>query len=120
MKKILALLLLLVSLVLVGCDEPHNHSFGEWVVVKEATETEEGSKERICECGEKETEAITKLEHVHSFGEWVVVKEATETEEGTKERTCECGEKETEAIAKLEHTHSFGAGPLNQEKTKFV
>ena len=35
------------------------HSWGEWEVTKEATETEAGSKERVCEtCGEKETEEI--------------------------------------------------------------
>ena len=107
--------------------ETHTHAFGEWVTVKEATEAEEGLKERTCECGEKETETIAKLEHVHhfvdgkcecgeveghthAFGEWVTVKEATETEEGLKERTCECGEKETETIAKLEHVHNFVDG----------
>ena len=34
------------------------HNFGEWVVAKEATETEEGLKERTCSCGEKEIEVI--------------------------------------------------------------
>lgn len=38
------------------------HTFGEWTIVKEATETEEGLKERVCTvCGEKETEVIPKL-----------------------------------------------------------
>ena len=107
MKKILSFLLILsFVLVLVGCD--HTHAYGEWVVVKEATELEEGLKERVCSCGEKETETIEKLVHAHEFGEWVVVKEATDLEEGLKERTCSCGEKETETIVKLDHIHSFG------------
>ncbi len=38
------------------------HSFGEWKVVKEATYTEKGLKERVCSCGEKETEEIPMLE----------------------------------------------------------
>ena len=39
------------------------HKFGEWIVTKEATETEEGSKERICSvCGAKEVEVIAKVE----------------------------------------------------------
>ncbi len=38
------------------------HTFGEWTVVKEATEEETGLKERVCACGEKETEVIPKLE----------------------------------------------------------
>ena len=39
----------------------HIHEFGEWVVVKEATEEEAGLKERSCSCGEKETETVEKL-----------------------------------------------------------
>ena len=34
-----------------GALEPHTHEYGEWEVVKEATETEEGLKERTCSCG---------------------------------------------------------------------
>ena len=41
----------------------HEHSFGEWIVVDEATCTEKGEKERICECGEKETRSIDALGH---------------------------------------------------------
>ena len=91
------------------------HLFGEWVVVKEATVTEEGQKMRTCECEEKETEKIDKLSnnHTHSFGEWVVVKEATESEEGLKEKVCSCGEKETEPIEKLEHSHVYINGYCN-------
>ena len=128
MKKLFALILVFVAaLLFVACEQPHTHKFGEWVVVKEATEEEAGLKERTCECGEKESEEIAKLEHVHNyvdgkcscgaeeehvhaFGEWVVVKQATEEEAGLKERTCECGEKQTEEIAKLEHVHKFENG----------
>jgi hypothetical protein len=39
--------------------EALGHSYGEWVVTKEATATEAGSKERVCSaCEEKETEVI--------------------------------------------------------------
>ena len=109
MKKLFAFILVFFSALLyVGCEEPHIHKFGEWVVVKEATETLEGSKERICGCGEKETEIIQKLEHTHTFGEWVVVKEATEEEAGLKERSCSCGEKETETVEKLGNSIESG------------
>ena len=37
------------------------HSFGEWVTVKEPTSDEEGSREQSCACGEKKTESIAKL-----------------------------------------------------------
>ena len=118
MKKLILVLLLVLTLGFIACEEPHTHAFGEWVVVKEATEEEAGLKERTCACGEKETETIEKLEHVHAFGEWVVVKEATEEEAGLKERTCECGEKETETIEKLEHVHAFGEWVVVKEATE--
>ena len=35
-----------------------DHTFGEWITDKAATETEKGSKHRECACGEKETKAI--------------------------------------------------------------
>ena len=41
----------------------HEHSFGEWIVTTEPTCTEDGAKERVCECGEKETEVIPALGH---------------------------------------------------------
>ena len=66
------------------------HSFGDWVVLEEATEQEEGSKERECtECSEKETETIAKLEHTHTYKDKVV--EATCTENGYTEHKCQCG-----------------------------
>ena len=120
MKKTILVLLLVLTLGLIACEEPHEHAFGEWLVVKEATVDEEGSKERVCSCGEKETEVIGKLEHTHEYGEWVVVKEATEEEEGSKERVCSCGEKETESIAKLEHVHNFVEGKCECGETTEV
>ena len=50
------------------------HSFGDWIVVKEPTEETEGRKERSCEvCGyKKETEIIDKLEHIHTMNIFVV------------------------------------------------
>ena len=93
------------------CGEEHTpHAWSEWVVVKEATEEEEGSKERTCECGAKETSKIAKLDHVHTFGEWVILEEATEEAAGKKERTCECGAKETVDIEKLQHMHNYVDG----------
>ena len=82
----------------------HDHTFGEWKTVKEATCAEEGEKARFCECGEKETETIEKTND-HTFGEWKTVKEATCAEEGEKARFCECGEKETAPIA-VDASHS--------------
>ena len=38
--------------------EKGDHTFGEWIVVREATETEEGLRERYCVCSAKESETI--------------------------------------------------------------
>lgn len=38
--------------------EPENHIFGDWVITKEATESEVGSKEKSCVCGYTMTEEI--------------------------------------------------------------
>ena len=61
-KTNIIILLLVIILGLIACVEPHTHVFGEWVVVKEATVEAEGLKERVCSCGEKETETIEKLD----------------------------------------------------------
>ena len=67
------------------------HSYGEWVVVKESTETEKGSKEKTCSaCNDKQTEEIPVLAHTHKYSEKVV--EPTCTEKGYTEYTCECGD----------------------------
>ncbi len=43
-------------------EEKVEHKFGEWTVIKEASKTEKGQRERVCsECGYKETEDIAKL-----------------------------------------------------------
>ena len=49
--------------------ETHEHAFGQWTVTKEATCTEDGSRERVCECGEKETEVIAALGHDYVNGD---------------------------------------------------
>ena len=75
MKKILLIctLLLTLTLVFASCDilnglmpeqdttpSTHDHEFGEWKIVKVATDKEDGLKERSCACGEKETEILQK------------------------------------------------------------
>jgi len=78
-KNILLIILFMLTIGLFACEipheheyingecvcgekEPHIHSYGNWEVVKEATELEEGLKIRTCSCGEKETEVISKLD----------------------------------------------------------
>ena len=78
------------------------HSYGEWVVVKEATEEAAGSKERVCSvCGNKETETIAKLDHTHKYTDTVV--EPTCTEDGYTEHKCECGHSYKDNEVKASH-----------------
>lgn len=45
------------------------HTYGEWSIVREATTTEKGSRERTCNvCGYKETEEIPKLPEAEKYG----------------------------------------------------
>ena len=56
-------------------------------VTKEATETEEGSRERDCTvCDYVQTEIIPMLEHEHSYGDW-------QKDETQHWKECRCGEK---------------------------
>ena len=71
--------------------DPCEHVFGEWVVIKDATCTEDGSRERECTiCGEKETETLPALGHdmIHTEA-----KDATCTEDGNIEywKCSRCG-----------------------------
>ncbi len=96
MKK-LGILLLAAALAVCGlavfsaCDEPeHTHSFGDWKVVAEPACTEEGLRERVCTCGEKESEEIEALGHTPSEA----IKEnevaATCTADGSYEEVVYC------------------------------
>ena len=82
------------------------HSNGQWIIDKEASCTEDGSKHQICSACEAtiKTETIAKLDHTD--GEWIIDKEASCTEDGSKHQVCSaCDETiKTETIAKLGHT----------------
>lgn len=94
------------------------HEFGDWIVSKEPTCTETGTKTRVCsKCNEIQQEMIPATGHSfsaewdhdgnyhwhaatcehsdfvadkaeHSFSVWKVVKQATTNESGLKTRTC--------------------------------
>ena len=42
--------------------EAKGHVYGDWKVVKESTITEEGVREKVCECGDKVTESLPLLD----------------------------------------------------------
>lgn len=83
-----------------------DHTYGDWAVSKEPTQTEVGEKIRSCtKCGQVETVEIPKLipeacEHV--FGDWSLVTPSTETATGLMSHTCtKCGETESRTIDKV-------------------
>lgn len=50
---------ILISLFLISASAcRHQHQWGEWITVQDYTCSTSGVKERVCECGEKESEAI--------------------------------------------------------------
>lgn len=73
------------------------HVWGDWAVTKDATCTEQGTKQRVCSsCGEVEEQNFDALGH--DWGDWKVTKEPT-CAEGEKEHTCKrCGATEREVI----------------------
>ncbi len=96
-------------------EETHTHSFGAWTVVTEATCTADGRKERVCSCGEKETESIPATGH--SYGGWTTSKEATCGEVGEKQRVCSsCGHTEKASIAAT-GKHTYGEWHTTVEPT---
>lgn len=55
------------------------HNFGEWVTVKEATTNEEGLQERICACGQKETDSIPIVKPYVRDGNYIYFGEYPQT-----------------------------------------
>ena len=53
------------------------HTYGEWILDKEASETEKGHHHRFCTvCNYRQDEDIEKIEHTHSYGtNWVIYPE---------------------------------------------
>lgn len=94
-----------IKAVSAGC----THTYGEWMMSKESTCTENGEKYRTCiKCNdEKEIVIIPATDHSYSE-EWTVIIEPTCLQEGSKVHLCTiCGEAtDYTAIDTIEH--SFG------------
>ncbi len=56
------LFIYLISFCSCGSIE-HVHEFGEWTVTKKATCSKEGMRERLCSCGEVQTQSIATIDH---------------------------------------------------------
>ena len=81
------------------------HTYGDWVIVNEATCTEDGLRTQTCTvCGDVLEEVIKATGH--TFGEWTVTTPATCETEGQEERACTnegCTEVESKVIPALGH-----------------
>ena len=77
------------------------HAYGDWVIVKEATCTEEGLRTQTCaNCGDVKKEVLPKVDHTWNEGE--VSKQPTCTENGERTFTCTvCGTSKTEVAEDL-------------------
>ena len=67
------------------------HSYGAWVVTKEATTSEKGTKEKTCtRCGDKVTEDVPVKEesHVHTYSSWEVATYPTAESTGLLTKNC--------------------------------
>ena len=93
------------------------HILGDWQVVKQPTESEEGLKTRTCNrtgCDYSESENIPMLSHTHKFtaeiaSDKYLATAATCTEKATYYYSCACGEKSSETFefgSPLGHTFS--------------
>ena len=52
-----------LSLSITACAENHIHEYGEWTVTQEAECEKQGTKERLCSCGETEQGYLSALGH---------------------------------------------------------
>lgn len=121
------------------------HDFGEWVVTKDVTCTEDGVETRTCAtCGYEETRPVAAPGHepatewssdasehwhacancdehldaaAHEFGAWTVTTEATCTEDGSQTRTCATCDY-TEAAVIPAAGHSFGDWEIISDATE--
>ena len=109
-KKLIGLASLMLTLGATGCpnktDPCEKHTWGDKVVLKEATCTEAGESERTCTvCGEKEEKKPIKALG-HDWKDGAVAKEATCTEKGSKNQTCSrCNATQTADIPALGHNY---------------
>lgn len=95
------------------------HSYGEWIVTKEATCTAAGSQESICtDCGHIMEEPVSAIGHSWNI-EYTIEREATCTETGMKYIHCvACGEVQSGSeIIIPAKGHSYGDLIITKEAT---
>ena len=117
MKKAFILLLMLVltlGLCLTSCDKSpdtenavHSHSYGDWIVNKNATCGGEGEMTRYCACGDKQTEIIAPTGQHTEVVTSAVAPTCTETglTEGKHCSICGAVTVEQSVVPTIEHTY---------------
>ncbi len=82
-----------------------SHRYNAWVIDKEPTCTETGSKHRDCtECDDVETQTIPATGH--NYGDWTVTQESTCSSTGSHYRTCSvCKYVDTQEIPVKDHLY---------------
>ena len=112
------------------------HTYGEWIIIKEATEEEYGSKKQICSvCNFTHIVEIPKIVHqhsydsyrndeyshwyecscgykkeadIHSFDDWIIIEDATNDKTGSKKQVCNvCGYEDIVEIPMGPHEHIY-------------
>ncbi len=93
----------------------HVHTFGDWSVTRQPTETAKGEQVRTCSaCGARETLEIPMLNHTHAYV--TTTQAATCTEQGWTKKACACGDVITEAIPTVPHDYVNGKCSMCGEK----
>lgn len=102
-------------------EEPHVHSFGEWATIKEATCTENGVQERVCACGEKETQKLDMLAHTEVIDQAVAPTcTATGLTEGKHCSVCNTIIIKQTAIAVVDHNFQGGVCTICKSNNTFT
>ena len=110
-KSFLVLMFVLIGLIVTLSSCIHEHEWSEWKTIKAATCTTEGSAERTCECGEKESKKLIALAHSEMI-EAIVAPTCTESGRLTEGKYClRCGE----VFAKAEIVAALGHDYVNHE-----
>ena len=81
-----SMLILLALATFTACNKNHEHSFDEWVTLRNPTCTKQGIQRRYCSCGEHESRSIEALGHTE--GEWKTDVPPTCLQSGTHIQIC--------------------------------
>lgn len=99
--------------------EEHQHVYGDWETVVAATESKEGSEERRCDCGKKETRAIAKLSHTHIKDKGNTIAATCDKDGSITYRCSKCGEELEKKVIKAAG-HFYDEGIVTKAATVFT